>query len=166
MNEGDEKEDQLSERGDDLSRGTIEALGSKYRIKLSAIKPLGNGQLYGRGGKGDIILATLVPPEDGSFIGATTSENVAVKNIRPLKSKYQERFLQVRYVLVIGDSQRMIGNISFKAFANELSILSTVSHMNIIKLIGFVEDAENWIAWFVFPWEAHGNIREFILSTN
>ncbi|KAG9025905.1 hypothetical protein FS837_004787 [Tulasnella sp. UAMH 9824] len=113
-------------------------------MKLSAIKPLGDGQLYGRGGKGDIMLATLVRPEDGSPVDATTSENVAVKKIRPSESTHQDRFL--------------------KAFANELGILSKLSHTNIVKLIGFVEDAESWIASFVFPWEAHGNIREFILS--
>ncbi|KAG9026224.1 hypothetical protein FS837_004676 [Tulasnella sp. UAMH 9824] len=113
-------------------------------MKLSAIEPLGDGQLYGRGGKGDIMLATLIPPEDGSPVDATTSENVAVKKIRPPNSDDQDRFL--------------------KAFANELGILSKLSHTNIVKLIGFVEDTENWVAWFVFPWEAHGNIREFILS--
>ncbi|KAG8934873.1 hypothetical protein FRC00_011734 [Tulasnella sp. 408] len=145
MNGGDEKQDLLSERrGDPSAREILDALGPKYRIKLSAIKTLGDGQLYGRGGKGDIMLATLLPPEDASSVDTTTSENVAVKKIRPPDSNDQDRFL--------------------KAFANELGILSKLSHTNIVKLIGFVEDAENWVAWFVFPWEAHGNIREFILS--
>lgn len=36
------------------------------------------------------------------------------------------------------------------------------SHPNIIKFIGFVEEIENGDAWMVLPWEANGNIREFL----
>ncbi|KAG8915018.1 hypothetical protein FRC00_008727, partial [Tulasnella sp. 408] len=38
------------------------------------------------------------------------------------------------------------------------------SHPNIIKFIGFVEEIENGDAWMVLPWEANGNIREFLQS--
>lgn len=39
-----------------------------------------------------------------------------------------------------------------------------LSHLNIVKIIGFVEDIEKRIYWLVFPWEANGNVREFLLS--
>ncbi|KAG8915413.1 Ephrin type-A receptor 8 [Tulasnella sp. 408] len=51
-----------------------------------------------------------------------------------------------------------------RTFANELQLLDTLDHPNIIKLVGFVEDMKQCIAWFVFPWEANGNVREFLLS--
>ncbi|KIO22995.1 hypothetical protein M407DRAFT_78619, partial [Tulasnella calospora MUT 4182] len=39
-----------------------------------------------------------------------------------------------------------------------------LSHPNIIKLIGFVEDMQKGDAWIVLPWEANGNVREFLQS--
>lgn len=50
------------------------------------------------------------------------------------------------------------------AFVNEVLILSELSHPNIIELVGFVEDEKKDIAWMVLPWEANGNIRDFVLS--
>ncbi|KIO25221.1 hypothetical protein M407DRAFT_75977, partial [Tulasnella calospora MUT 4182] len=49
-------------------------------------------------------------------------------------------------------------------FANELHILDRLDHPNIIKIVGFVEDMKKRIAWLIFPWEANGNVREFLLS--
>ncbi|KIO18451.1 hypothetical protein M407DRAFT_83902, partial [Tulasnella calospora MUT 4182] len=49
-------------------------------------------------------------------------------------------------------------------FANELHVLDGLDHPNIIKLVGFVEDMTRRMAWLVFPWEANGNVREFLLS--
>ncbi|KIO28056.1 hypothetical protein M407DRAFT_72279, partial [Tulasnella calospora MUT 4182] len=51
-----------------------------------------------------------------------------------------------------------------KPFAHELSLLSEFCHENIVALSGFVEDMANGIAWLVIPWEANGNVREFIAS--
>lgn len=39
-----------------------------------------------------------------------------------------------------------------------------LTHPNIVEIIGFVEDVKRRIAWLVFPWEANGNVREFVLS--
>ncbi|KIO28290.1 hypothetical protein M407DRAFT_72016, partial [Tulasnella calospora MUT 4182] len=49
-------------------------------------------------------------------------------------------------------------------FANELRVLDGLDHPHIVKIIGFVEDMKKRIAWLVFPWEANGNVREFLLS--
>ncbi|KIO21579.1 hypothetical protein M407DRAFT_38581, partial [Tulasnella calospora MUT 4182] len=46
----------------------------------------------------------------------------------------------------------------------ELVVAAGVSHPNIVKIVGFVEDIGNRIAWLVFPWEVNGNVREFLLS--
>ncbi|KAG8896026.1 hypothetical protein FRC01_012071, partial [Tulasnella sp. 417] len=52
----------------------------------------------------------------------------------------------------------------FKAFVYELSLLATLSHPNVIELIGFVEDIEAYDARMILPWEANGNVREFLQS--
>ncbi|KIO32102.1 hypothetical protein M407DRAFT_54856, partial [Tulasnella calospora MUT 4182] len=49
-----------------------------------------------------------------------------------------------------------------KAFVNELSLMAELSHPNIVKLIGFAEDMQKGDAWIVLPWEANGNVREFL----
>ncbi len=47
---------------------------------------------------------------------------------------------------------------------NEVSLLATTSHPNIVKLEGFVEDLTKGIAWLIIPWQQNGNIREFLSS--
>ncbi|KAG8970507.1 hypothetical protein FRC05_000615 [Tulasnella sp. 425] len=48
--------------------------------------------------------------------------------------------------------------------AHELSLLSKLSHSNIVKLVGFVEDAKEGVAWMILPWESNGNLREYVQS--
>lgn len=43
-------------------------------------------------------------------------------------------------------------------------MISELDHDNIVRLIGFVERAEEDIAWILLRWEDNGNIREFIHS--
>lgn len=45
-------------------------------------------------------------------------------------------------------------------------MMAGLSHENIIKLVGFVEDLENGIAWIVSSWEPNGNVREFLAKGN
>ncbi|KAG8937888.1 hypothetical protein FRC00_011156 [Tulasnella sp. 408] len=52
----------------------------------------------------------------------------------------------------------------FKSFVNELSLMASLSHPNIIKFLGFVEDMKKGDAWIILPWEANGNVREFLQS--
>ena len=42
--------------------------------------------------------------------------------------------------------------------------MASLSHPNIIRFVGFVEDMEKGDAWIVLPWEANGNVREFLAS--
>ncbi|KIO22414.1 hypothetical protein M407DRAFT_28062, partial [Tulasnella calospora MUT 4182] len=46
----------------------------------------------------------------------------------------------------------------------ELEFLVELSHPNIAKLEGFVEDLSAHKVWLVFPWEDHGNLRDFLAS--
>lgn len=42
--------------------------------------------------------------------------------------------------------------------------MARLSHPNIVKFVGFVEDMDNGDAWIIIPWEASGNVREFLQS--
>lgn len=53
-----------------------------------------------------------------------------------------------------------------KPFAHEVHLLNDLNHGNVVKVIGFVEDAGQRAAWMVFSWENNGNLREFIRSVN
>lgn len=53
-----------------------------------------------------------------------------------------------------------------QSLARELYLLKSLSHKNIMKPIGFVEDTEDGIAWIILPWENNGNLREFIQSAD
>ncbi|KAG9040572.1 hypothetical protein FS837_000448, partial [Tulasnella sp. UAMH 9824] len=52
----------------------------------------------------------------------------------------------------------------FKSFVNEISLMASLSHPNVIKFLGFVEDIQKGDAWIILPWEANGNVREFLRS--
>lgn len=43
-------------------------------------------------------------------------------------------------------------------------MMAGLSHPNIIRLIGFIEDLENGIAWIVLSWLPNGNLREFLAT--
>ncbi|KIO19275.1 hypothetical protein M407DRAFT_83017, partial [Tulasnella calospora MUT 4182] len=46
----------------------------------------------------------------------------------------------------------------------EAEFLVKLSHENIIKLEGFVEDVSRNMIWLVFPWEENGTLKHFIAS--
>ncbi|KAG8925717.1 hypothetical protein FRC00_003718, partial [Tulasnella sp. 408] len=94
--------------------------------------------MLGQGGKGDVTLAILKRNASGP------EEVVAVKQLRPDSETDMEKFS--------------------KAFAHEVDLLADLSHPNVVQMIGFVEDLENDKAWVIFPWEANGNVREFLAS--
>ncbi|KAG8952113.1 hypothetical protein FRC04_005113 [Tulasnella sp. 424] len=49
-----------------------------------------------------------------------------------------------------------------KSFVYEVDILAGLSHPNIVKLLGFIEDLENGEACMIFVWEENGNVQEFL----
>ncbi|KIO20167.1 hypothetical protein M407DRAFT_60603, partial [Tulasnella calospora MUT 4182] len=51
-----------------------------------------------------------------------------------------------------------------QSFVNELSLMASLSHPNIIQFLGFVEDMDKADARIILPWEADGNVRDFLKS--
>ncbi|KAG8952114.1 hypothetical protein FRC04_005114 [Tulasnella sp. 424] len=49
-----------------------------------------------------------------------------------------------------------------KSFVYEVDILAGLSHPNIVKLLGFIEDLENGEACMIFAWEENGTVQEFL----
>lgn len=92
---------------------------------MDDIKFTGDG-LQGRGGKGDVLIATI--PTRVSASGSV--ETVAVKQLRLSDGIGEEKFLRV--------------------FVNELRVVDGISNLDIVKIIGFVEDIEKRICWLVF----------------
>lgn len=43
-------------------------------------------------------------------------------------------------------------------------MLEALSHKNIVRLIGFVEDLTHNEAWIVLSWESNGNIKDCLSS--
>ncbi|KAG8939159.1 hypothetical protein FRC04_006943 [Tulasnella sp. 424] len=87
------------------------------------------------GGQGDVSPGILK-----RFPGQTT--RVAVKKLRYGDNTDNEKFS--------------------KSFVYEVDILAGLSHPNIVKLLGFIEDLENGEARMIFAWEENGNVKEFL----
>lgn len=47
---------------------------------------------------------------------------------------------------------------------HEVDVIARLSHKNISKVIGFVEDLEEGKAWIILLWEPNGNISEFLAA--
>ncbi|KAG9022999.1 hypothetical protein FS837_006052 [Tulasnella sp. UAMH 9824] len=129
------------------AREVLEGL-SHLRINPSRIKPIGS-DVRSSGGQGDVILATLDPDQSQSdhIDNSHQSEGqfyVAVKKLKFNKSRGSEKF--------------------FKSFANEVEVQSKLSHPNVVKIIGFVEDMENSVASMLYQWEENGNLRQLLRS--
>ncbi|KAG8931060.1 Tyrosine-protein kinase abl1, partial [Tulasnella sp. 408] len=92
------------------------------------------------------MLAKLVPTGASEPLRSVGVQHVAVKKLALDGDK---------------DDTRVPGSL-----AHELYLLQSLSHENIVKPIGFVEDAKDGIAWIILPWENNGNLREFIQSAD
>ncbi|KAG8986015.1 hypothetical protein FRB90_004274, partial [Tulasnella sp. 427] len=146
--------DRLSERDEEDSSSTIDAHEatalnnlahalldplSRKRIEVNQIElPEGVHVQSKSGGKGDVVMATL--PQDAD----TPPRRVAVKQLKFSRNIRREKLL--------------------KAFVNELRVLDRLAHPHVIEMIGFAEEIQSEIAWMIFPWEANGNVREFVRS--
>ncbi|KIO33113.1 hypothetical protein M407DRAFT_17978 [Tulasnella calospora MUT 4182] len=122
---------------------------AKWRIDPSLIEfPEDAGEL--QGGHATVSRAFLNPsntsgktdePDGRSPAGQKV---VAVKKLKIPADKNLERLLGLAF--------------------REAGFLVKLSHRNIVGLEGFVEDVSEGIIWLVFPWEANGNLRDFIAS--
>lgn len=125
-------------------RKALEAL-EDLRIGKSRIKPLADG-VAKAGGKADVEPATLLLEQSIDSSDPTSGEYVAVKKLR---------FDQAT------DDDRVLAPLAY-----ELNLLRDFSHDNVVKIIGFVEDMNEGIAWMIFSWEMNGNLREFVRSAD
>ncbi|KAG8939155.1 hypothetical protein FRC04_006939 [Tulasnella sp. 424] len=76
---------------------------------------------------------------------------VAVKKLRYGDNTDNEKFSKISY-----------SSFPLKSFVYEVDILAGLSHPNIVKLLGFLEDLENGEACMIFAWEENGNVQEFL----
>lgn len=132
---------------------------------MTRIQPLGADSSK-KGGKADVELAylSLEKAVAGRFetVGGFC---VAVKKFRFDEATRKEA--RVLAVSVVTDSRDgLVGDImsNFQSMSHEISLLSKLSHSNIVNLVGFVEDVKEGIAWMIFPWESNGNLREYLQS--
>ncbi|KAG8923788.1 hypothetical protein FRC01_012328 [Tulasnella sp. 417] len=126
------------------ARSILESL-CHYRIHPKEIEA---SNTIAQGATADVELAQL-HSSDTLLIAdglSTEPEHIAVKKMRLDDDRDDEKVLL--------------------PFANELSLLSKLSHENIVKLRGFAEDTAMSIAWIIFRWEPNGNVREFLHSTD
>ncbi|KAG9043594.1 hypothetical protein FS837_009374, partial [Tulasnella sp. UAMH 9824] len=121
----------------------------------------------------DVLLEEFndLPPKLLKFLcseaikGLFVEQEVAVKKLEwprddaEQSTKFFKVFVAAVLYLYLGDI-----NAPYQSFVNELSLMAALSHENIIKFLGFVEDMENGKAWIITPWEVNGNVREFLQS--
>ncbi|KIO28068.1 hypothetical protein M407DRAFT_22700, partial [Tulasnella calospora MUT 4182] len=120
----------------------LKILSGHLRIGKARIKPF--DRVAARGGKADVELAILAPAEQTSSPASDDIQYVAVK--------------KVRLDAETDDDQALA------PFAHEINLLKDFDHSHLVKIIGFVEDIGQGIAWMVFRWEKNGNLREFVQS--
>ncbi|KAG8960111.1 hypothetical protein FRC00_000862, partial [Tulasnella sp. 408] len=109
---------------------------SEYRILETQIES--TKETTGSGGRADVVRANFKRNE------GACGEEVAVKKIR--------------YTHTTKDKKLS------KEFFHEVKLLAGLSHENIVRLVGFVEDLKHQKAWIVLSWASNGNVREFLAS--
>lgn len=130
---------QESSRGKASARDVLATLSSR-RIDIDDIKFIGE-RVIDKGGMGSVAVATIISDERSR---SKSGRTVAVKKLHTSDGIDEEKFL--------------------RGFVNELRVVEGLSHPHIVKIIGFVEDMEKRVAWLIIPWEANGNVREFLRS--
>ncbi|KIO33759.1 hypothetical protein M407DRAFT_17370 [Tulasnella calospora MUT 4182] len=116
---------------------------SHLRIDKARIKLIG-GQAPKVGGQGAVEAAILASPPSSSPPESDDAEFVAVKKL---------------HVDEETDGDRVLAPL-----AHEVNLLNDLSHENVVKIVGFVEEVEKGVAWMIFAWEKNGNLREFVRS--
>ncbi|KIO18929.1 hypothetical protein M407DRAFT_31404 [Tulasnella calospora MUT 4182] len=109
---------------------------AKYRVRPSSLKS--TAKLPAKGGKAEVFRASY------KRRNRTRGKRVAVKKLRWGNETDKEK--------------------SSKELVHEVEVLAALSHENIVRLIGFVEDFKKDKAWIVLSWEPNGNVREFLAS--
>ncbi|KIO18746.1 hypothetical protein M407DRAFT_31580, partial [Tulasnella calospora MUT 4182] len=112
---------------------------SSFRIEATAIL-FTSTDSHKSGGKADVAQATYRRGNGGD------DQVVAVKKVRYHRDMKKKKFEN--------------------EFVHEVEVMAGLSHENIVRLVGFVEDFENGTAWIVLSWEPNGNVSEFLANGN
>ncbi|KIO21118.1 hypothetical protein M407DRAFT_29228 [Tulasnella calospora MUT 4182] len=110
-----------------------------FRINPNTLTFVPSGASKG-GGKAAVVQATFYP-RIWSF-----KTQVAVKKLRGHG----------------GMDSHMFEN----AFVHEVEMMAGLSHKNIARFVGFIEDLANGKAWIIMSWESNGNVSEFLEARN
>lgn len=127
---------------------------SHLRIDRARIMPI-EGQAPKEGGKADVEAAILAPAQ----VSNSAESNKAPNSLEFGITEYVA-VKKLRFDMETGDARALA------PFAHEVGLMNDLSHKNVVKIIGFVEDVDNGVAWMVFRWEKNGNLREFVRSEN
>ncbi|KAG9027722.1 hypothetical protein FS837_004184, partial [Tulasnella sp. UAMH 9824] len=164
----------------------------QHRIDPTRIRVKEGAQAVARGGQGEVIAGTLTPKEPFKGIRPEAPEMLPFGIDKEMYPERLEEALPGQLQESLSEESRKeiserIGNLTrkqevaikklewprddpehstkfFKSFVNELSLMALLSHPNIIEFLGFVEDAEKGDTWIILPWEANGNVRDFLKS--
>ncbi|KAG8899497.1 hypothetical protein FRC01_010492, partial [Tulasnella sp. 417] len=119
------------------ARFTLDHL-SRFRIQADTIN-FNSTQPHALGGKAKVIKAALKR-------GKSDEQEVAVKKLQYHNETNKEKFSN--------------------EFVREVDVMAQLSHDNIVKLIGFVEELHegDWKAWIIMAWEPNGNVSEFLAT--
>lgn len=134
------------------------------------ITPLGADSSKKLEGSSADVEPAYLGMDDGrakDYCDSTEPPCVAVKKLRLDYDTVDGRVLAVS--VVPSSESAFVPDIlipKFQALAHEVSLLSKLSHPNIVKLVGFVEDVKEGAAWMILPWESNGNLREYVQSTD
>ncbi|KAG8918534.1 hypothetical protein FRC01_001807 [Tulasnella sp. 417] len=87
---------------------------------------------------------------------------VAIKEM-----KISRDITRVLRVSMVQASPRRSSGLSLpQLMLREAGFLAELSHPNVIKFEGFVEDISKNRIWLIFPWEVNGNLRDFVASAD
>ena len=105
----------------------------------------------------DELLAStgLADLRSGRYRGRT----VAIKTLRVTA---RDDFVRIRKVRTGVDSRGVVSTVPLQQFCKEVVLWSTLSHQNILKLVGVQDDARRRQFSIVSEWMLNGNIMDFI----
>lgn len=139
-----EDEQEESKRYKISPRATLDAL-SGLRISHGRVLLPETLATTARGASASVQLAFLLPP----------------KEEHPEHPPAQGHFVALKQFRLDDDRGDKKG---LAPLAHELSLLRNLEHKNIVRGLGFVENAAQGIAWIVLPWAPNGNLKDFVES--
>ena len=108
-------------------------------------------EISAAGGFGDVRSGTY----NGSLVAVKAARVAARDNLQ-----------KIRKVRISGISHRMASTVPLQRFYKEVILWETLSHPNILKLVGIQEDITKRQFVTVSEWMRHGNIMEYIKANH